>query len=48
MPPNQNLPKPAGETDEVANFPLKICVSKASLNVLPLYTGTGIPNYTFT
>jgi hypothetical protein len=48
VPPNQNLPKPAGETDEVANFPLKVCVNKASLNVLPLYTGTGIPNYTFT
>jgi opacity protein-like surface antigen len=48
VPPNQVLPKSAGETDEVNNFPLKVCVNQPSLNVLPIYTGTGIPNYTFT
>jgi hypothetical protein len=48
VPPNQVLPKSAGETDEVNNFPLKVCVNQSSLNVLPIYTGTGIPNYTFT
>jgi hypothetical protein len=48
VPPNQVLPKSAGETDVVNNFPLKVCGDQSSLNILPIYTGTGIPNYTFT
>jgi hypothetical protein len=48
VPPNQVLPKSAGETDEVNNFPIRICVDQSSMNVLPIFSGTGIPKYTFT
>jgi hypothetical protein len=47
VPPGQILPKPPGEADEVEHFPLQVCSSQSSMTVLPVHSGTGIPNYTF-
>jgi Protein of unknown function (DUF4232) len=47
VPPGQTLPKPPGEADEVEHFPLQVCSSQSSMTVLPVHSGTGIPNYSF-
>jgi hypothetical protein len=47
VPPGQSLPKPAGEADEVEHFSVQVCPRQPSMNVLPVRSGTGIPNYTF-
>ncbi len=46
IPPGQNLPKPAGEGDLVETFPVHVCPHQSSMNVLPVHSGVGIPNYT--
>jgi hypothetical protein len=46
VPPGETLPKPAGEADEVENFPLQVCPRQSSMNVRPITSGVGIPNYT--
>ena len=46
VPPGETLPEPAGEADEVENFPLQVCPHQSSMNVLPIRSGVGIPNYT--
>jgi hypothetical protein len=45
VPPGQ--PMPVGEADEVENFPVTVCPHISSMNVRPIHSGTGIPNYTF-
>src|ERR1019366_7749899 len=40
-------PMPVGEADEVENFPVQVCPHVSSMNVRPVLSGTGIPNYTF-
>ena len=45
VPPGQ--PMPVGEADEVENFPVQVCPHVSSMNVRPIHSGTGIPNYTF-
>jgi hypothetical protein len=47
VPPGQSLPSPAGETDEIEHFSLQVCPNQSSMHVLPVHSGTGIPNYTF-
>ncbi|HVB01438.1 MAG TPA: DUF4232 domain-containing protein [Acidimicrobiales bacterium] len=46
VPPRQILPSPAGEADEIEHFSLQICPNQSSMHVLPVHSGTGIPNYT--
>ncbi len=46
VPPGETLPEPAGEADEVENFPLQVCPHQSSMNVLPIRSGVGIPNFT--
>ncbi|MGD0873836.1 MAG: DUF4232 domain-containing protein [Acidimicrobiales bacterium] len=46
VPPGQSVPK-ASEADEVENFPVRVCPDQSSMNVLPIRSGVGIPNYTF-
>jgi hypothetical protein len=46
VPPGQSLPRPAGEADEVENFPVQVCAHQSSMNVRPVRSGTGIPDYT--
>ncbi len=47
VPPGQSLPSPAGEADEIEHFSLQVCPHQSSMHVLPVHSGTGIPNYTF-
>jgi hypothetical protein len=47
VPPGQTLPKPAGEADEVEHFSVQVCPRQSSMNVQPVHSGVGIPNYTF-
>ena len=46
VPPNQTLPNPAGEKDEVEYFPVDVCAHQSSMNILPVRSGTGIPLHT--
>ncbi len=46
VPPGETLPEPAGEADEAENFPLQVCPHQSSMNVLPIRSGVGIPNFT--
>ena len=45
VPPGQR-PLP-GEGDEVEPFSVQVCPNESSMNVHPVHSGTGIPNYTF-
>lgn len=47
VPPGESLPSPAGEADEIEHFSLQVCPKQSSMRVLPVHSGTGIPNYTF-
>ncbi len=47
VPPGQSLSKSVGEADEVENFSVQLCPHRSSMNVLPIHSGVGIPNYTF-
>lgn len=47
VPPGQTVSKAAGEADEVENFSVHVCPHQSSMNVLPIHSGVGIPNYTF-
>ena len=47
VPPGQSLPSPAGEADEIEHFSLQVCPNQSSMHVLPVHSGTWIPNYTF-
>jgi hypothetical protein len=47
VPPGQFLPRPAGEADEIGNFPVQVCPVHSSMNVEAVHSGTGIPGYTF-
>jgi hypothetical protein len=45
VPPGQ--PMPVGEADQIENFPVTVCPHVSSMNVRPIHSGTGIPNYTW-
>jgi hypothetical protein len=47
VPPGQRFAGPAGEADLVENFPVRVCPHQSSMNVSPVHSGVGIPNYTF-
>lgn len=46
VPPGQAAATAAGEADEVENFAVHVCPHESSMNVLPVRSGVGIPNYT--
>jgi hypothetical protein len=46
IPPGQRSRGLAGEADLVENFSVRVCPHQSSMNVSPIRSGVGIPNYT--
>ncbi|MGO9962833.1 MAG: DUF4232 domain-containing protein [Acidimicrobiales bacterium] len=47
VPPGQRPLGLAGEADLVESFSVRVCPHQSSMNVSPIHSGVGIPNYTF-